>query len=250
MFKKFIVGIAVAIMTAGLGFVALTETQVQAAQVTDVAAMQAEIAELRALIQSLTALIGQQNAQSTTPSTPLAQISSQRAREIAMDFMGGGTALTAHLFAEDGVPMFEVEVQMADGLRFMVYVNGVNGTAVRMARIEVQPVQPVMPTVPALPAATPPAVQPVAPPPATNVSNTRGTRPTNPAISRERAIQIAEADMRARGLTGWFDSIELDWEMGQWVWEVEFDSATNRNHEYEWYINIDTGAILRFRIDR
>ncbi|MCL2014958.1 MAG: PepSY domain-containing protein [Defluviitaleaceae bacterium] len=247
MFKKIIIGIsAVVVLTAGyVGFAALTETPVQAASTTDIAAMQAEIAELRALIQSLTGLLGQQ------ATTPIAQISTQRAREIAVEFVGSGTALTANLFVEDGVPMFEVEVQAANSSRSMIYINAVNSTVVRMTPITTPELQPVTPTAPV---ATPPPVAPppaATAPPATNVTTSgRTARPANPAISRDRAIQIAEADMRARGLSGWFDSIEMDWEMGQWVWEVEFDSSTNRNHDYEWYINVDTGAIVRFRIDR
>ncbi|MCL1988568.1 MAG: PepSY domain-containing protein [Firmicutes bacterium] len=227
--RKFIVTVSVA-TAIFLGYTNFATETVYAAQ-PDVAAMQAEIEELKALIQALMAVIGQ------PPATQISQISSQQAREIATDFLGGGTAVSANLFSEDGTPMFEVEV--ANGTRQMVYINAITAAVVRTTTVATP-----APVIPAPPAPTSPPVLPTQ-----NVSSNRSVRPANPAITRDRAIQIAENDMRARGLSGWFDSIEMDWEMGQWVWEVEFDSSTNRNVDYEWYINVDTGAIVRFRTD-
>ncbi|MCL2016469.1 MAG: PepSY domain-containing protein [Defluviitaleaceae bacterium] len=245
MLKKIITMTAiVAIMAAGyVGFSFLAETPttqvVQAAQpAQSVAEMQTEIAELRALIQALLTSLGQ------TQATPVAQISSQRAREIAIEFTGEGTALSTNLFTEDGTLTFEVEVQLADSTRYMVYVNAITAAATRMTRLASP-----QPTAPPVVQAPPAPVTPAPAPAPANISGNRNNRPTNPAITRERAIQIAENDMRARGLSGFFDSIELDWELGQWVWEIEFDSATHRSVDYEWYINVDTGAIVRFRID-
>jgi uncharacterized membrane protein YkoI len=53
--------------------------------------------------------------------------------------------------------------------------------------------------------------------------------------------------MAARGLSGSFRQAYLSWERNQWVWEVDF---RNGRIDYEWYINADTGAIVRFEIDR
>jgi hypothetical protein len=55
------------------------------------------------------------------------------------------------------------------------------------------------------------------PSPQLNSSNDRNNRPSNPAISLERAIEIAYADLAVRGINATFrrDS-GMDWERGQW----------------------------------
>ena len=77
----------------------------------------------------------------------------------------------------------------------------------------------------------------------------RGSRPTNPAISLERAIEIAYDDLARRGITADFrrDS-GIDWERGQWVWELEFrvPNASRGRRVIEFYINVDTGSIVKF----
>jgi len=78
-------------------------------------------------------------------------------------------------------------------------------------------------------------------------SGNRSERPTNPTITREGAIEIARADLAARGLSGTLRSASMSWERNQWVWEVDF---RNGRIEYEWYINVDTGNIVKFEIDR
>ena len=77
-------------------------------------------------------------------------------------------------------------------------------------------------------------------------SGNQSDRPASPAIGRERAIEIAEADLSARGLSGTFRSASMGWERNQWVWEVEFRSGRT---VYEWYINVNTGNIVKFEID-
>ena len=109
------------------------------------------------------------------------------------------------------------------------------------------------------PAQTPaPAVQqPVQPPvvqqpvqPSVTTSN-RNTRPTNPAITRDRAIEITHAELARHGLTGTFRSISMDWERGQWVWEVELrtNSANRWQREFEVYVNVDTGTVVHTEFD-
>ena len=78
-------------------------------------------------------------------------------------------------------------------------------------------------------------------------SSDRGQRPANPPITREMAIEIAERDLLERGLSAEFRSASISWERNQWVWEVEFRSGRT---EYEWYINVDTGEIVKFERDR
>jgi uncharacterized membrane protein YkoI len=63
------------------------------------------------------------------------QISGQRAREIALELLGHGTARDVLLFEENGVLIFEVEIRYVD-VRYMVYVNAISGNVVRMSRHE------------------------------------------------------------------------------------------------------------------
>jgi len=98
---------------------------------------------------------------------------------------------------------------------------------------------------PAAPAPNPPQTPTTPTPPATG-DRRSSSRPSDPAISLQRAIEIAEADLARRGINATFrrDS-GMDWERGQWVWELEFRPATGRG-EIEFYINVDTGAIVKF----
>jgi len=109
------------------------------------------------------------------------------------------------------------------------------------------------PTVTPRPTPTPrPAATPSPRPTATpshRGGSDRGSRPTNPAISLERAIEIAYDDLARRGITADFrrDS-GIDWERGQWVWELEFrvPNASRGRRVIEFYINVDTGSIVKF----
>jgi uncharacterized membrane protein YkoI len=81
---------------------------------------------------------------------------------------------------------------------------------------------------------------------------TQTTRPANPTISLQRAIEIAEADLVRRGIAATFHSDSgMDWERGQWVWELEFrvTGARRGRHVIEFYINVDTGDIVKFEWD-
>jgi len=100
------------------------------------------------------------------------------------------------------------------------------------------------------PIAIEPTLQPTpAPTPQPPVSG-RGNRPTNPAISLERAIEIAYADIAYRGISATFrrDS-GMSWERGQWVWELEFRTQGERMPIIEFYINVDNGSIVKFEWD-
>ena len=72
----------------------------------------------------------------------------------------------------------------------------------------------------------------------------QSNRPSNPAISLERAIEIAEADLERRGISATLRSHKMDWERGQWVWELEFRPGNGGVIEY--YISVETGAIIKF----
>jgi hypothetical protein len=97
------------------------------------------------------------------------------------------------------------------------------------------------------PAATP---QPTATPiPQHQVNHQRNNRPSNPAISLQRAIEIAEEDLVKRGINATFHSDSgMEWEKNQWVWELEFRvvDAPRGRHVIEFYINVDSGKIVKF----
>jgi len=72
---------------------------------------------------------------------------------------------------------------------------------------------------------------------------------TNPAISLERAIEIAYADLAARGINATFRANSgISWERGQRVWELEFRPTASRG-VIEYYINVNTGAVVKFEWD-
>jgi len=78
----------------------------------------------------------------------------------------------------------------------------------------------------------------------------RGQRPSNPEISLERAIEIAYADIAARGINASFHSSSgMSWEMGQWVWELLFSTQGEMMPFIEYYINVDNGNIVKFEWD-
>jgi len=172
------------------------------------------------------------------------QISSQTAREIAVYFVGYGTVHDIRAFTEDGQLKFEVEIRH-DLVRYMVIINAENGSVTRM---DTQPATP-------------------------SYENqhrhnnnqgdehnhnqsgghgggSQGGRPSNPAISLDRAIEIAYADIAARGINAAFrrDS-GLSWERGQWVWELEFRTQGERMPIIEFYISADNGSIVKFEWD-
>jgi len=194
------------------------------------------------------------------------QITSLKAREIAVEFVGHGYASDVVAFSEGEALVFEVEVRYGSS-SYLVSINADNGSVIGMIRHEAHP-QPQTDPIPEPeqesasapePAQTPesaaqPAAQPQQPaqpsatPPA--ASGNRIIRPSNPAISLERAIEIAYADLAARGISATYRSNSgMDWERGQWVWELLFRTQGERMPLIEFYINVDTGAIVKFEWD-
>ena len=76
----------------------------------------------------------------------------------------------------------------------------------------------------------------------------RGPRPTDPAVSLQDAVGIAERWLAVRYPQSTFNLewYEMDWEMGRWVWELDIRVRPGRV-EYEFYICVETGDILRWR---
>jgi len=72
--------------------------------------------------------------------------------------------------------------------------------------------------------------------------------PENPPISAQHAAELARDHLALEGITeARFDYVYMDREHGIWVWSVEFDGP---GLSYEFYIDVQTGAIVEFVIDR
>ena len=105
-------------------------------------------------------------------------------------------------------------------------------------------IRPALPMVPDYPAHQPAAT------PTPQAGGNRSQRPTNPAISLERAIEIAYADLAARGINATFRSDSgMDWERGQWVWELLFRTHGERMPLIEFYIYVNSGDVVKFEWD-
>ncbi|MCL2566327.1 MAG: hypothetical protein FWE24_11080 [Defluviitaleaceae bacterium] len=175
------------------------------------------------------------------------QITSQRAREIAAQFVGYGTVHDIRAFTEDGILNFEVEIRQG-AVRYVVQINGVNGNVINLSSYTddtgaEQTISETNNTEPT-PQTTPDPTPPQAP------VSSQGNRPANPVISLDRAIEIAYADIAARGINATFRTDSgMSWERGQWVWELEFRTHGERMPIIEFYINVDNGNIVKFEWD-
>jgi len=103
---------------------------------------------------------------------------------------------------------------------------------------------------PAAPAQPIPTTTPQPQPAPGPSTSERGNRPSNPAISLDRAIEIANADLVNRGINATYRSNSgLDWERGQLVWELLYSTHGERMPLIEYYINADNGNIVKFEWD-
>jgi len=212
--------------------------------------MRQQIDELRALINMLITLMGNNNsetAQNQPNMSGIPSISSQRARDIAVELVGHGTARDVFLISENSILTFEVEIRY-NAVRYMVYVNAINGSVIRMSRHEDVTPSPSPSPSPA-PTASP---SPSPSPPASggNWSHVvprspgRSGGPSNPPISAQRAVELAHAHIVALGITDYrFDYVYMDMERRTWVWSVEFDSR--RRGDLEFYVDVNTGEFLK-----
>jgi len=210
------------------------------------------------------------------------QISSQKARKIAVDFVGYGIVNDIQAFTEEGILIFEVDIRH-DDVRYVVLLNAESGditslnrhtdddaavaspddsiasnenapqTSNETTRSTAQQTTSAATTTPAAttPVATPATTPAATPQPAANPSTSgQRNRPSNPAISLNRAIEIATADLASRGINATYRSNSgMDWERGQWVWELLFSTSGERMPLIEYYINVDNGSIVKFEWD-
>ena len=179
------------------------------------------------------------------------QISSKEAREIAVDFVGYGTAHDVMAFTNKDTLIFEVDVRH-DAMRYVVLLNAESGNVTSLSRHEdesasaiVSPDADIVPDNHA-PYANNEAIQSDASP----YANGQGNRLPDSAISLERAIEIAYADLKSRGINAAYRSNSgLDRERGQLVWELLFKTHGHHMPLIEYYINADNGNIVKFEWD-
>ena len=257
--KKKLIGsiFAVVILSAGLLVFSLLANNTastdaihaqQASSSAEAEEMQSQIEELRALINLLLGNIGRENP---SPASNTPSISSQRAREIAVELVGHGAAQNVMLFTEDGVLTFEVDVRYQN-TRYAVYIDAVTGNIIRMSSFSDEVQAAAQPAQALTPAPTPTPAQNPAPQGSSNISlpanitprpAARAGGPANPPISAQRAAELARDHLVAIGVTSArFDYVYMDVERGIWVWSVEFDGP---GRSYEFYVDVNTGAFVQ-----
>ena len=172
-------------------------------------------------------------------------ITAQRAVELAHDHLisiGVTNASFGYVYMdiENGTWVWSVEFD-GQGRSFEFYVDVNTGVFLKAPQMAAESTPAANPTPqPATPQPT------TSPPPAGGQDN----RPSNPAISLQRAIEIAEADIARRGINATFHRDSgMDWERGQWVWELLFRTQGERMPFIEFYISVDDGSIVKFEWD-
>ena len=201
------------------------------------AEMSDAIAELRSLINLLVLNMNGIQETSSHQVDGIAQISGQRAREIALETVGYGTIRDAILFSENGSLTFEVDIRHGY-VRYMVYVNAVNSEIVRIDRFEEDYTE-----------AASVSSQPIIQQPnsmnfdaVTPRSSVRQGCPASPPVSAQRAVELAWDHLISIGVTNArFDYVYMDRERGRCVWSVEFDG---QGRSFEFYVDVNTGEFL------
>ena len=184
------------------------------------------------------------------------QISSQIARDIAVDFVGYGTVHDINAFTNEGVLTFEVDIRH-NSIRYVVLVSAESGNVSRLSRykddtpldersnnLNVISDYPTYQTNDELPSVIPTRGGNNIP--ISNIvprSPARQGGPTNPSISAQDAVSLAYNHLLSIGVSGArFDYVYMDLERNTWVWSVEFDGG---GRSYEFYVNVETGEFLQ-----
>jgi len=82
------------------------------------------------------------------------------------------------------------------------------------------------------------------------ISDETHQRSENPEITLAQAIQIAYDDLENRGITAAFkEDSGMEWERGQWVWELLFTTQGERMPFVEYYISVEDGTVVKFEFD-
>ena len=217
------------------------------------------------------------------------QITSRKAKEIAVDFIGYGIVHDIQAFMNDGDLIFEVDVRN-DNMQYVVLLNAESGNVKGLNRhrhehtiadisqssdylrdnfdsnfdsqddctlqIANEPIrqaeQQTEQQAPQASATPAPAASPQSTPRPSTSSSTGGqaSSSSGSTISLNRAIEIANADLRSRGISATYRSNSgIDWERGQRVWELLYTTHGERMPLIEYYINAENGSIVKFEWD-
>jgi len=184
-------------------------------------------------------------------------ISAAQAMEQALSITGGGTVSSLELIDHPEMgPVYQMVI-LDNALRHDVSINAVTGEVVRLSAGQ---------ALPAVEAAPVPAVE-TAPAPVRHVTRHgidltalgitpappphpfRLFRPRNPPVSRAHAVEIGYLFLESQGFPHAtfrrHDGVDRDY--GRWAWELYFlDGWT----EIELYIDMHSGEVVRFDIDR
>ncbi|MCL2233478.1 MAG: PepSY domain-containing protein [Treponema sp.] len=169
-------------------------------------------------------------------------ISAVEARDLALSMTGGGAISSLELVSEDSIgPVYRIVV-INNNVMYEISVSARTGDIFRLTSSGQVPAAPQT----AAPSAAPTQQGGIV---IGTVRPRRAARfggPANPPISAQRAVEIARDHLVAIGVThARFDYVYMDRERGLWVWSVEFDG---RGRDYEFYIDVNTGAIVQFEI--
>jgi len=168
-------------------------------------------------------------------------VSAVQAREAALAMTGGGAISSLELVTDPALGSVFQIVIVNNAVRYEVSVNAATGEVFRLTSVS-DGVASV--TVSPQPFPQQGVAGNIVPRPPR-----RPGGPANPPISAEGAVEIAHNHLLSLGITNArLDYIYMDIERGRWVWSVEFDGP--RGVEYEFYIDVNTGTILQFQIDR
>ena len=178
-------------------------------------------------------------------------ISAAQAIEAALSITGGGTISSLELIADPAIgPVYQIVVVNND-IRHDISINAVTGDVIRLT--SGQPI--------------PMAETALAPAPARHITRQgidltalgitpappphpfRLFRPRNPPVSRAHAVEIGYLFLASQGFPHArfrrHDGVDRDF--GRWAWELYFlDGWT----EIELYIDMHSGEVVRFDIDR
>jgi uncharacterized membrane protein YkoI len=150
-------------------------------------------------------------------------ISAQEARDVALQFLGGGTAIRIVPIVNDDKVVYEVEMRdRADENTFFIYIDARTSAIDRMYRADGRPV--------------------------TGEDDIGAESSTSGAnISLTRAIEIATADLGRREIEATFrrDS-GMGTIDGRQVWLLEFRSEEGT---IEYGVSTETGAIVKFEAE-
>jgi len=144
------------------------------------------------------------------------RITARDARDIALEFMGGGTASRILPVEDDGRVFFEVEMEDNEH-HYLIIIDGRNGDILSMNRVIDQP-----------------------------ELDDETTEPEQPYITSERAIYIARGEVAAHGFDVAFASNGgMQLKQGQWAWVLTF---RGEGGQIEFHICVDTGAVIGMEV--